>query len=273
MTTISGAIFWIYKRILRLYPRTFYVTFASEMLDVFSLAIQDAAQGGLASLTRVFFRELGDLPVALLLVHIHERRKKMFQLIGFGVSRDVRLLRWITRALSLVFVIAAIAALVSPLLNAGMFTLPGGVLVVSAFCMLLAWRWEEVGGALTMLVSPFGLVAALLMASQVNADPLSHFPVTAAIGVGLAQSLSTLVEGWLFYSLGRHAVAAGIPAEGVDVRSKWRFVVYGLIIVIVLGLFAVVMFSGPVERITPVEPGTTPGVAVTVVAPAPPHDN
>jgi hypothetical protein len=56
----------VYAALLHLYPSGFRSEFAAEMQDVFSEALQDAAKRGRLPSTRLFLREMGDIPASLL---------------------------------------------------------------------------------------------------------------------------------------------------------------------------------------------------------------
>ena len=63
----------LHAHLLKLYPRRFQDTFAEEMGEVFTLTVADAAQQGTSPVISLILREFVDLPVNLILAHVHER--------------------------------------------------------------------------------------------------------------------------------------------------------------------------------------------------------
>lgn len=53
-----------YKTLLGFYPRSYRLSFAAEMVEVFRQSVSDSARRGRYALWRVVLRELGDLPLA-----------------------------------------------------------------------------------------------------------------------------------------------------------------------------------------------------------------
>jgi hypothetical protein len=61
----------LFKIMLKLYPRGYRLSFASEMLDVFRQSLSDAVQEGMYSLSRFIFHEIRDLPQAAVKEHYY----------------------------------------------------------------------------------------------------------------------------------------------------------------------------------------------------------
>ncbi len=260
----ARAAVWAYAQVLKLYPRGFHTSFGTEMVDVFSLAAVDAARRGNGPLARLLLRELGDLPVNIILAHIHERRKRLMDWIGYDPRQDLASIRWIARALALL-----LAGLIFSLwlFNEDVRrapTLPMLVLTALSVFMLAAWRWEKVGGSLTLLGSPLCLIAAMVMAGQVDQANLA----LAAL-VGLALTLVTGLVGWLFVSVARHSTVAAGPHVGREAPRRRRYLVYAAIVLVVLLLLALSLVAAPYQEIR-MEGGGRPGtpMMVTVEAPA-----
>ncbi len=62
-----------YALLMRLYPRRFRETFAEEMIEVFQMALSEAAAKGWGSVAIVFMRELLDLPTSIIREHLSEQ--------------------------------------------------------------------------------------------------------------------------------------------------------------------------------------------------------
>ncbi len=67
----------IYARMLGLYPRRYRADYGEELQTVFSLVVNEAAQRGRFSVIRLGWRELRDLPGAVIREHWRERKKEM----------------------------------------------------------------------------------------------------------------------------------------------------------------------------------------------------
>jgi hypothetical protein len=69
----------LYARLLSLYPRQYRADYGEELQTVFSLAVNEAAQRGRFSIIRLGWRELRDLPGAVIREHGRERRKRKME--------------------------------------------------------------------------------------------------------------------------------------------------------------------------------------------------
>ncbi len=76
-----------YAHSLKLYPRAFREEYTEELCAVFNLATERAAQTGVWGLAKVAWRELRDLPFAVMAAYVRERRRMQMQ---------KRLDRWFT---------------------------------------------------------------------------------------------------------------------------------------------------------------------------------
>jgi hypothetical protein len=253
-------IFWVYAHLLRLYPRAFTDNYGAEMLEVFTLAAQDAIAEGLGSVLSLLYRELVDLPVSIVLEHIHQRRKTKMQLIRYENSRDVQSVRLLARGLSLVFVALGLFTFVNYAIGRGKLTPAGLVLDVLTVTMLLAWRWEKVGGNLTMGASPLGLISAVYMLRGMSAsDPFGAFLV------GLAMSAAALIVGWLFVSVAQHSSLTARPGIEPEISPRRRILTFIGIALVVIVLLAVTLFSGPYQETRGLERGVQPVVTMYAI--------
>jgi hypothetical protein len=268
---LVGLATWIYSRLLRLYPRAFRSMFASEMQHIFTLALTDADQLGAWAVAGILLRELRDIPVALFLQHLHERRKRTMQFLSFSTVQDIKWIRWTARLLSLVFAAMLITTIVFYVIGAGKALPTALILAVATVFMLLAWRWEKVGGMLTMIASPFALGAVVLVATMPEVFGLDSATAPLVISlIGLAFTFATLIVGWLFVSVAQHSVIEAQPAgQKAGPQLKWVLIAGGivLIVIILLGL----TFLGPAFFDTEsVIRGVTPGVPLEVLGTAAP---
>lgn len=79
-------------------------------------------------------------------------------------------------------------------------TLPTIVLWILALSTLIAWRWERVGGLLTLFLSPILLVSLIIQWSG-----LSGFatPIWQLALISFSMVFPFLIIGWLFVCIGR----------------------------------------------------------------------
>ncbi len=230
----------LYAQLLRLYPRQFRATFSEEMQYVFSMSLQDALPLGVFPVVNRILLEIGDLPVAILLAHLYERRKIMMNLLSFSIRQDVRLIRWTARAFSLLILgfYITIIALYDDF--QAQLTTPFILALAVTICLLVAWRWEKVGGRLIMAGA-----AVLLAFLPINAVTQLDFPATLALLVSAALVAPYLLVGWLFYSVGQHT-EAGMTTQPVDEEQpsvRKPFFVYAMIVVVGLALVLLLIIS------------------------------
>ena len=236
MSKFTDVAIWVYSQWLRLYPRHFRTTFAVEMQDVFTMSMADAAQQGITPTIRILMRELGDLPVNLILEHVYERRKGAMALLSSGTKRDLHRIRWMARGFSLLFAVLSF----SSLLFTEQITLPTIVLAILSVFMLIAWHWEKLGGRLTLIGSPFCLISVMYMTNKAETVAL-----WLAILVGVALTLATLIVGWLFVSVSQHTAMTAEPAGQRTAQRIKRILVYMVIALVMVLLLAISIFSAP----------------------------
>ena len=243
-SAIARAAMWLFPHLLRLYPGQFYSTFADEMVDVFHLAVHDAALRGMAPMLKVLFRELAELPLTLIAEWFYERNKRSMTLISCDTSQEIRLARWVARGLSLLF---AGFVLTVMLLNEDVrtdITPPTLILAALSLSALGAWRWERIGGLLTMACAPLLFLSMILQFINV-AGLVTPFWVLLLIAAGIA--FSFLIVGWLFVSVAQHTQATRTPgaAGGAPVSGKRRR--RTTLLVAVLGVVALMLFVIPLQ--------------------------
>jgi hypothetical protein len=69
----------MYTRLLSLYPRRYRAEYGEELQAVFSLLVNEAAQRGRFSVIRLGWREMRDMPGAVIREHWRERRKRKME--------------------------------------------------------------------------------------------------------------------------------------------------------------------------------------------------
>jgi len=75
MTLLAGLLVWLYQGMLKLYPDRFRQEFGEELLVVFQLRLHDALTNNRRDVLLTGWRELRDLPAALISAHLRERRR------------------------------------------------------------------------------------------------------------------------------------------------------------------------------------------------------
>jgi hypothetical protein len=239
---------WIFSAVLRLYPRQFYSTFADEMVDVFEMTLGDAVQAGIFSALRFLMRELVEYPVALILQHVYERKKRSMRLLQYNTLGEIRATRWVARGLSLLVGGFILVIFVFNEDVRGDFNLCTVMLGLLSLCVLASWRWERIGGMLTMIGSP--LLFLVLLIKGLPADGLIT-PIWVLFLIDTSIALAFLIIGWLFVSLAQHSDITQVRVEeddpGVTPKMKPRLV----LVVGMLGLLALVFFAIPM--VTPVQ--------------------
>jgi hypothetical protein len=79
MTRTAWLLARLYAWSLRLYPREYRLDYASELLTVFEMAVDEASTTGLNAVLWFGLRELSDMPGALLFQHRRERRNRKME--------------------------------------------------------------------------------------------------------------------------------------------------------------------------------------------------
>ncbi|MBN2472780.1 MAG: hypothetical protein JXN59_18800 [Anaerolineae bacterium] len=203
MNQITAAMSWMYRGMLRLYPPSFRAKFTCEMEAVFAQVLDEASKQGTVPVLVNGLRELGDLPVNLLLEHVRERRNKPMKLFSYDETQGIRITRRIARLGGLMlngFYCAIVLTTRQPIL----LTLTIAVMVIA---WVVAWHWEKAGGLL-MISTAFICAALVGIHGMLTVDHLSFF-MAVLWGLGCMLVVLTcwvpvyLIWGWLFVSLAR----------------------------------------------------------------------
>lgn len=180
------------------------------------------------------------------------------QLLSFNTERDVQWIRWIARILSFLF---AGFIFYIWLFNEDVRqnpTPPTIVVTIIAVFMVVSWRWEKIGGTLTVLASPFCLLSVMYMTTQMDSN------LVLAFAVGLALTFVTALIGWLFISVAQHTA---VGTEGVGASEKprrGRYLLYAAIVLVVIVLFALSVVGAPFSEVRTLEDGVGPGTPIVV---------
>lgn len=178
-----------YAFALQLYPQSFKASFADEMLCVFAMTLREASSVWI--IIQIICREVLEFPMNLFRQHapcLYEPR---------NIWRTRQVTRWSSLILSLFMV-------------RGMFFLfserdfaPEGIafftlVSLTLLSMLLSWRWERIGGLLTMgcgVVLAFFLIFYIAYFRPVE---VSFIGLTL---IGILWALPFFTFGVLFYKL------------------------------------------------------------------------
>ncbi len=254
---------WLFSAAVYLYPRRFQAAFGDEMLEVFDMALEEAlAQSSTALLLRLL-RELGQLPASLLLEHLYERKKNM-TVLPLNTHRELNTVRWFARGLSLLPVIFWLTLALFNEDFLAEITLPLILIGLLSVSLIVAWRWERIGGAVTS--GGALLLFGVLLYQNLSADNM----ITSRwvlILVSASMAGFYLILGWLFLSIAQQEPFIDPPLERSDdvarARPGRRYLVVGLI-----GIIAVLLFAIPIT--TPVQqrfeaPPVTTGSAADIM--------
>ena len=256
----------IYRWMLRLYPKDFRSMFDSEMQHVFTQVLKDANRQGDWAVAGIVLRELRDLPVALFLQHLQERRKRTMQYLSFNTVQDIKWIRWTARLLSLVFAALVITTIVFNILGLATMLPTAVVFTAATVFMLLAWHWEKMGGMLTMIASPFALASVIFVAVKPETFGLNVIaePLVFSL-MGLAFTFAILIVGWLFVSVSQHGAAEPqLEEKNSQTQLKWILIAVGIAIVVVV-LLGLILLKPVFFDTGSVIPGVTPGVPLEVL--------
>ncbi|MDY7078710.1 MAG: hypothetical protein SXV54_17490 [Chloroflexota bacterium] len=137
---------WTYAHLLNLYPRRYRADYGEELETVFSLVVNEAAQRGRFSVIRLGWRELRDLPGAVIREHRRERKKEMETETNVPITLDPAPWREVLAAITL-FLLGALVCLLSwlrvspPWLAIGFRLYPLFMLALGLIMGLRRWRW------------------------------------------------------------------------------------------------------------------------------------
>ena len=192
---IEALLLRIYAYVLKLYPAAFRTAFADEMLDVFAMTLREAV--GTLGLLKVVGHEALDLPANIL-----DARRQFIHLTS---SKRVWQARQVTRLSSMIFSLVILRSLFAPLVDQYTFAADSlrlsvffMLLFVTSVSMLLSWRWERLGGMLT-IASGIG-VGSFLAFYILYFHPIQISLLSIAL-IGILWSLPFVTFGMLFYQL------------------------------------------------------------------------
>ena len=205
----------IYGHVLKLYPATFRADFGEEMQTVFRMALEEAAQAGDGTLLAIIGREIHDLPSSIIWEHQAERTRQR-RLLALTDNPNAKQIRQARRLLQLsatpisLFLLFTLRGIFSPSYSGYPQAIPFlFFLFVASASMLIALRWERVGGIMTV-AGGFGL--GLFMAGYMYTLSSSEFSFVGVFLVGTLWTLPFVIFGMLFYKLGRYQRPAGLSA-------------------------------------------------------------
>jgi hypothetical protein len=228
--------------LLKLYPRKFYADFAQEMLEVFSMKMDELAQRGSGHVLSCLLTELAELPVALIGQHIYQRKKRIMAFLEYESAQETTVARWVARGISSLTIglILLTYVLNEDIRNEP--TLPVIVLWLIVMGMVIAWRWERIGGLITLFLSPLLFLSVIV--EWLGADGLIT-PAWQLSLIGIAMTVTFSIVGWLFVSVARYTDVTGKVGDKNDANQPARRRRGIYIILIVLGLIAMTLFILP----------------------------
>lgn len=198
-----------YGHLLKLYPADFQAEFGEEMQMVFALAVAEAARHSNHVLLAVIGREVRDLPLGVMREYQREQaRRRATELRVNANDKRVWRARLVTRLSSAVLSLLILASLVPSLqfstslnwmsTSIGIFFL---LLFMTAINLLIAWRWEQAGGLMSI---GSGLGMGVFMAAYIHTLASAQISLMGMILIGVLWALPFVIFGVLFYKLGRH---------------------------------------------------------------------
>ncbi len=149
---MAGFIEQIYGELLRCYPVRFYRQYGDEMLDVFRLRLKDARREGCLSYGAACAHELVDVSLLVIRERIRDNFSHKLSLMEAIMSvsslQTVRTARKVARGFGLV--IALFVFYVLSRQGTDSMALLVLTFVGTTAAMFAAWRWERMGGLLTI---------------------------------------------------------------------------------------------------------------------------
>ena len=130
-------------RQLRLYPPRFRAEFGDEMRAVFASALADAAASGLWAALRFSLREVAALPSNIIQA---ARREGQHRTRAYRVYRT----RWIARYNAIWFGGLILVIALQRVLRSGEMDALRAMQMLIAVSLVLAWRWERLGGLIAV---------------------------------------------------------------------------------------------------------------------------
>jgi hypothetical protein len=207
---VKSIVVELYAGALRLYPRRFQMDYAEEMQAVFRQKLEDSPDT-----MSLYLREFGDLFVSIIREQVRERHKmKWFR---YDRTQETRIVRWLIRAVSLLT--GAFFFFTFIRLDQMGRLPPWGIPLVVVFALtvastLIAWRWETLGGRLTMICAvALGLAGGY--ATYTYATTLPEVEQSSKVLVFLLAMaewmIPFLIFGWLFVKVAQQTESVESP--------------------------------------------------------------
>jgi hypothetical protein len=194
---IEALLIRIYAYILKLYPVAFRTDFADEMIDVFAMTLRET--NGQLGFMLILWREIFTLPMSLIAVH-----RQTYNRLPSSVRR-IQQARWFVRIIAVllgVFLLSTLQVILSPSYHLYPQAIPFVLfLFITSISLLLAIRWERLGGLLTGSGGiALGIFMGLYLSQMVTSVEVS---LIAIVLIGVLWSLPFVIFGVLFHQLSR----------------------------------------------------------------------
>jgi hypothetical protein len=199
MTHITHLMTILYARLLGLYPPGFRAEFGDEMRAVFASALADAAASGLWATLWFGLREVAALPRSIVRA---ARRESRHRTRAYRVYRT----RWIARYNAIWFGGLIVVIALQRVLRSGEVDALRALQMLIAVSLLLAWRWERLGGLIAVL-GGVGLCGLGLLGGYWSSQGETLLAQGLTMFVGALWGLPYLIFGGLFLYVGMQAEA------------------------------------------------------------------
>ena len=170
-------------------------------------------------------------------------------ILQYDNKQEVMTARWVARGISLFFggFFLFIFVFNEDVRNDP--TMPTIIFGMITLSMLIAWRWEKIGGILTLFLSPIFLLTIFFQWFGARGLMTSTW-VLAAIGAGMM--FAFFITGWLFVSVAQYfEVLQDAEANKDEMvkpsKRRWTVLVIGLLGVFAIGFF-LVSVNVPVQQ-------------------------
>jgi len=152
----------IYRTGLVLFPAGYQEEYGDELLYAIRMAVEQARRRGWISVARLAWRELRDLPGAILQAQLKERRRKGMKIAPGYYLPEGPIERWKLAAVFLPFAVFLLGVLVFSPVGSGVqgLTLGAGVLLLGL--LVAVWAIGLVQGFPTWALPALGLVVAFV---------------------------------------------------------------------------------------------------------------
>ena len=198
---IASLLIRLYAYVLKLYPADFRADFADEMLAVFAMTLREAR--GTLNFLKIVWREVAYLPMNIIGAR---QRKFRMPTSDTGVWRTRQVTRWSSLILSLLILHSLINPFVAPqtfAIDRVRLSVFFVLLFLTSVSMLLAWRWERLGGLMTIVCGIALGCFLVFYIAYFRPVEISWFGLTL---IGILWSLPFVTFGILFYQLSQRSV-------------------------------------------------------------------